>query len=140
PFCAEELVQSLAETGALAGEKGRRRVVALPDRLSLPASVESLLAARIDRAGEPEKVVLQAAAVIGREFSVRVLERVVDVPADALARLSAAEFIVPTALFPDQEYAFKHPLTQEVAYRSQLAAQRARLHAAVARAIAESAP
>jgi adenylate cyclase len=99
-----------------------------------------VLAARIDRAGEREKAVLEAAAVIGMEFSARLLERIVDAPADALAALCAAEFVVQTAVYPEPEYAFRHPLTQEVAYRTQLATHRARLHAAVARTIAELAP
>jgi class 3 adenylate cyclase/tetratricopeptide (TPR) repeat protein len=140
PFFAEELVRSLAETGHLAGEKGRYRVATTPDRIVLPTTVQSVLAARIDRAGEREKAVLEAAAVIGIEFSARVLERVVDVPADALAALCAAEFVVQTAVYPEPEYAFRHPLTQEVAYRTQLATHRARLHAAVARTIADVAP
>jgi tetratricopeptide (TPR) repeat protein len=144
PFFAEELVHSLAETGSIQGEKGRYEARTIPDRMALPPTVHGVLAARIDRAGEREKGVLHAAAVIGAEFSGRVLERVLGVEEGALdqplARLCAAELILETALFPEPEYAFKHPLTQEVAYRSQLAAHRTRLHAAAARAIADAAP
>jgi len=140
PFFAEELVRSLAETGHLAGEKGRYRVATTPERIVLPTTVQSVLAARIDRAGAREKAVLEAAAVIGMAFSARLLERVVHAPTDTLAALCAAEFIVQTAVYPEPEYAFRHPLTQEVAYRTQLATHRARLHAAVAATIADVAP
>src|SRR5204862_2804776 len=101
-------------------------------------------AARIDRLGEREKLVLQTAAVIGREFTEPVLRRVSDLPetdlAAVLAKLTSAEFIYEQALYPQAEYAFKHPLTQEVVYRSQLGERRSRTHAAVARAIAELYP
>jgi adenylate cyclase len=51
--------------------------------------------------------------------------------------LTGAEFLYEQSLYPVAEYAFKHPLTQEVAYGSQLGERRARVHAAVARAVAE---
>jgi tetratricopeptide (TPR) repeat protein len=85
--------------------------------------------------------VLQTAAVIGREFTEPILRRVVELPevelAAALQRLTAAEFIYEEALGPEPGYTFKHPLTQEVAYRSQLGERRERVHAEVARAIAD---
>src|SRR5262249_42542927 len=102
---------------------------------------QSVLAARIDRLSEREKNVLQTASVIGKTFSEPILRRVADLgdgelPA-ALHALASAEFLYQAVFYPDAEYAFKHPLTQEVAYRSQLAERRARVHAAVARAVAE---
>jgi adenylate cyclase len=103
--------------------------------------VQALLASRIDRLGEREKQVLQTAAVIGRTFAEPVLQRVATLPAHdlaaALRALVAAEFVYEEALYPEAEYAFKHPLTQEVAYHSQLGERRARVHAEVARAIEE---
>jgi tetratricopeptide (TPR) repeat protein len=103
--------------------------------------VQSVLAARIDRLAEREKEVLQTASVIGKTFSEPILRRVAEVgdgelPA-ALHALTNAEFLYQEALYPQAEYAFKHPLTQEVAYRSQLAERRARIHASVARTIEE---
>jgi adenylate cyclase len=98
-----------------------------------------MVAARIDRLPEREKQVLQAAAVIGREFSAPVLEAVAEIPggdlAESLRVLTAAEFLYEQSLYPVAEYAFKHPLTQEVAYGSQLGERRAQVHASVARAI-----
>src|SRR5256886_8379966 len=108
---------------------------------STPASVQSILAARIDRLGERGKSVLQIAAVIGKDFSEPVLARVAALPEEELQaelrQLVAAELVYPESLYPVAEYAFKHPLTQEVAYHSQLAERRARTHEGVARAIAD---
>jgi class 3 adenylate cyclase/tetratricopeptide (TPR) repeat protein/DNA-binding IscR family transcriptional regulator len=141
PFFIEEVVQALAETGSLEGTKGAYRLARPAAELSLPLTVQAVLAARIDRLAEREKGVLQTAAVIGREFTEPILRRVVELPetelAAALQRLTAAEFIYEEALGPEPEYTFKHPLTQEVANRSQLGERRERLHAEVARAIAD---
>jgi adenylate cyclase len=139
PFFAEELVQTLAEHGALAGERGAYRLVRPVDAVMMPPTVQAVLAARIDRLPEREKDVLQAAAVIGREFSEAVIRQVAAPAAgdlgSALANLTSAELVYEAAVFPEAVYAFKHPLTQEVAYASQLAERRRRVHAAVARAI-----
>jgi len=142
PFFTEEVVQSLFEAGVLGGARGAHRLVRPVERLDIPASVQSILAARIDRLGEREKTALQIAAVIGKDFSEPVLARVAELPEEelraALRELVAAELVYPQSLYPVAEYAFKHPLTQEVAYRSQLAERRARTHDRVARAIAET--
>ena len=139
PFFAEEIVQALAEAGSLDGSKGAYRLHAPVETLALPASVQVVLGARIDRLLEREKHVLQTAAVIGKEFGEPVLRRVEGLPeaelAAALHALADAELVYETALYPEAEYAFKHPLTQEVAYGSQLGERRKRVHAAVARAI-----
>ena len=141
PFFIQEVVQALAETGSLEGAKGAYRLVRPAAELRLPSTVQAVLAARIDLLAEREKGVLQTAAVIGREFAEPILRRIVELPnaelAAALQRLTAAEFIYEEALGPEPEYTFKHPLTQEVAYRSQLGERRERVHAEVARAIAD---
>jgi class 3 adenylate cyclase/broad specificity phosphatase PhoE len=141
PFFIEEVVQSLSEGGSLEGSRGTYRLVAPVEELAVPATVQAALAARIDRLAEREKQVLQTASVIGKKFGEAVLERIADLPAidlgEALHRLIGAEFLYEDALYPRVEYAFKHPLTQEVAYHSQLGERRARVHEAVARAIEE---
>lgn len=139
PFFIEEVVQTLAESGALEGERGVYRLAREIDDIAIPSSVQAVLEARIDRLGEAEKTVLQTASVIGREFSEPVLRRVMDEEelSGALAALVDAELIYEQALYPDVEYAFKHPLTHEVAYASQLGERRALTHAAVARALTE---
>lgn len=140
PFFIEEVVQALAEDGALEGERGLYRLGREIDEIVIPPTVRAVLEARIDRLGEREKAVLRVASVIGEEFSHSVLRRVVDEEeglAAALAALVDVELIHEQALYPELEYAFKHPLTQDVAYASQLSEPRARTHAAVARALAD---
>jgi adenylate cyclase len=141
PFFIEEVVQSLAESGALVGPKGARRLVGPVEAIDIPGTVQSVLSARIDRLPEREKRLLQAASVIGKEVPWRVLERVAELPEPelpaALAALVERELLFEKQLYPEAEYAFKHPLTQEAAYRSQLAGSRARAHADVAKALEE---
>jgi predicted ATPase len=137
-------VQSPAESGGLEGTPGVYRLAHAIEEIEIPASVQPVLVARIDRLPEREKVVLQSAAVIGREFSEPVLRRVAGIAEDelaqALAALANAELVYETALYPEAEYAFKHPLTHEVAYSSQLRERRARTHAATAAALEALAP
>jgi class 3 adenylate cyclase/tetratricopeptide (TPR) repeat protein len=144
PFFSEEVVQSLIESGKLVGTRGSYRLVAPIDKLGVPTTVHAVLAARIDRLPEREKHVLQTASVIGKTFPEPVLKAVVGTQqtdlsdaalTEALHTLKSAEFVYEQALYPVAEYVFKHPLTQEVAYGSQLQDRRAQVHAAVARAI-----
>lgn len=144
PFFIEEVVQSLAEAGNLDGEPGAYTLARPVEDAAVPASVQAVLAARIDRLAPREKALLQAAAVIGREFSEPVLEMVAQLDAgeleDSLHELVEGEFVLEQELYPETLYSFKHPLTQEVAHGSQLGERRARVHAAVARAIVEHYP
>ncbi|MGH7823115.1 MAG: AAA family ATPase [Candidatus Binatia bacterium] len=139
PFFIEETVQALAETGNLEGAKGAYRMTRPASEIALPATVQAVLAARIDRLGEREKQVLQTAAVIGRGFSQPVLRHVTGLPeielATSLGKLIHAELIYEQALYPDAEYIFKHALTQEVAYNSLLNERRQTLHERTAGAI-----
>jgi class 3 adenylate cyclase/predicted ATPase len=139
PFFIEEVVQALAETGSLEGAKGAYRLVRPAAELRLPATVQAVLAARIDRLGEREKQVLETAAVIGREFTEPVLRRVVELPeidlTATLQKLTSAEFVYEEALYPEAQYTFKHVLTQEVAYNSLLNERRVTLHERVGEAI-----
>jgi predicted ATPase len=86
--------------------------------------VQAILADRIDRLGPEEKRLLQSAAVIGREFSLPLLQAVMGASEEdlssGLARLQGAEFLYESSLFPEIEYTFKHVLTQEVAYEGLL--------------------
>jgi adenylate cyclase len=139
PFLAVEIVLSLLDTGRLVGRRGAYELVTEIDAVDVPATVQALLAARIDRLGEREKQLLYTAAVIGKEFQRPLLEAVLgasvgDVDA-AIAALLAAEMIYERAIYPVAEYAFKHPLTHEVALGAQLTAARRARHAAVAGAI-----
>jgi adenylate cyclase len=139
PFFIEELVQALAASGSLAGQRGAFRLTSPVETLALPTTVQSLLAARIDRLDPCAKRVLQAAAVVGKEFDEPLLRELGgfddrDVTT-ALGTLQAAEFVHLVTPYPQPQYAFKHPLTRDVAYHSQLGDQRAKLHATVAAAL-----
>ena len=124
------MAQSLIESGHLEGTRGAYRLVTPIERLEVPATVQAVLAARIDRLPEREKRLLQVASVIGKDFPEPLLAEVAELPADelkaALAALRRAEFIHEQAIYPVAEYAFKHPLTQEVALGSQLESDAAR--------------
>jgi len=144
PFFVEEVVQSLVESGSLIGDRGAYRLAKAVRGLEIPATVQSVLAARIDRLPEREKRIIQRASVIGKRFSEPVLKRVAELSgpdlAAGLGALKGAEFIYEEALYPQAEYAFKHPLTQEIVYRSQLSERRAQTHGAVAQAIEAEEP
>ncbi|MFN2428177.1 MAG: adenylate/guanylate cyclase domain-containing protein [Candidatus Binatia bacterium] len=146
PFFIEELVQSLVENGQLRGCRGDYRLTIPVASLAVPSTVQALLAARMDRLGKREKEVLQIAAVIGKDFAESLLQRVLArlttlddaVLADCLSTLAAAEFLFEASLYPRVVYSFKHPLTQEVAQRSQLSERRCRVHAAVAQSLEDA--
>jgi class 3 adenylate cyclase/tetratricopeptide (TPR) repeat protein len=139
PFFLEETLRTLVETGALAGERGAYRLTRPVDTLQIPASVQTILAARIDRLPPEEKQLLQAASVIGKDFSYSLLAAIAEQPDDllrrGLAHLQEAEFVYETQLFPDLEYTFKHALTHEVTYGSLLQERRKTLHAQIVVAI-----
>jgi len=139
PFFLEESVQTLVETQVLGGERGAYRLAQLLASLQMPATVQAVLAARIDRLPPEEKRLLQTAAVIGNEAPLPLLQAIAELPEaglhGSLAHLQAAEFLYETRLFPEREYTFKHALTHEVAYGSLLQEQRRVLHAHIVEAI-----
>jgi adenylate cyclase len=139
PFFVEEVVQELVESRRLEGNRGSYRLREPLDAIAVPGSVQALLAARIDRLPERDKQLLQTAAVVGKECSEALLRRVSDLPdlelSEALQQLRSAELVYQAELYPESVWAFKHALTREVAYRSQLGERRRRLHASVARAL-----
>jgi class 3 adenylate cyclase/tetratricopeptide (TPR) repeat protein len=121
PFFIEEVVRSLAD--------GRSATV--------PMTVQELLEARVDALEPSPRFVAQRAAVIGRVFATRVLERVTPgEPLDpSLGTLEAERFVEPREPVPDRLYAFRHALVQEVVYKTQLVSQRRRAHVAVGDAV-----
>src|SRR6516162_10347562 len=139
PFFLEESVRTLVETGVLVGEHGAYHLAQPLASLQVPASVQALLAARIDRLRPEDKRLLQTAAVIGHEVPLPLLQAIADTPDEALyrslAQLQAAEFLYETSLFPELAYTFKHALTHEVAYGSLLQERRRALHAQIVEAI-----
>jgi tetratricopeptide (TPR) repeat protein len=144
PFFLEESVRTLVETGVLVGTSGAYHLAQALPAIQVPATVQAVLAARIDRLPVEEKRLLQTAAVLGTEVPFALLEAIADVPEAALhrglAHLQAAEFLYETRLFPEPEYTFKHALTHEVAYNSLLLERRRGLHARLVEAFEALAP
>ena len=138
PFFLEESVRALVETGVLVGERGAYRLAKPLESLQVPATVQAVLAARIDRLPPEEKRLLQTAAVIGTEVPFALLQAIAELSEEELRRglghLQAAEFLYETSLFPELEYTFKHALTHEVAYGSLLQERRRALHARIVEA------
>jgi class 3 adenylate cyclase/pimeloyl-ACP methyl ester carboxylesterase len=139
PFFLEESVATLVETRALAGQRGAYQLDHDLHTLQIPATVQALLAARIDRLPAGEKQLLQNAAVIGTDVPLALLQEISDLPEGdlrlRLAHLQGAEFLYETRLFPAPEYSFKHALTHDVAYGSLLHERRRIVHRLVAKAI-----
>ena len=139
PFFLEESVRTLVETGALIGERGRYRPTGTLRGVQIPATVQAVLAARIDRLSQEDKRLLQSAAAIGKDVPLALLRAITEAGEEplraGLARLQTTEFLYEAALFPDLEYMFKHALTLEVAYASLLQGQRRALHARIVGAV-----
>jgi adenylate cyclase len=163
PFFIEEMIQSLVAGRKVVGEEGDYRAAGTVEELALPATFSALLDARIDALGERERLVLQAASVLGREFAAPVLERVLALPAEETraalqvlcdvgllrgssgddlggrsfghALVGLIERLTGTDPRLEEVYRFRHALLQEVAYHSQLAQHRSRVHADVARTL-----
>ena len=139
PFFLEESVRTLVEIQALAGERGSYRLTQSLPTIQVPATVQAVLAARIDRLPFEEKRLLQTAAVMGTEVPFPLLHAIAELPEETLHRglayLQAAEFLYETRLFPEREYTFKHALTHEVAYGGLLQDRRRVLHARIVEAI-----
>jgi predicted ATPase len=138
PLFVEELTRALVESGALVREPAGYRLRAAPTALNMPATVQSVLLARIDRLPAALKTVLQAASVMGRVFSYPVLARVVIPGTDldqVLLQLEELEFLYPCSPTPQREFSFKHVLTQEAVYQTLLRPQREEYHARIAQAV-----
>ncbi len=144
PFFIEEIVRELAESSHLEGERGAYRLVAPIEDAAVPVTVQAILAARIDRLDPDAKQLLQVASVVGKEVSARALglsAGLQDGEIDrALCDLTESGFLYEAEIYPRRVLAFRHPLTREVAYGTQLADRRRATHAAVARATIELEP
>jgi class 3 adenylate cyclase/tetratricopeptide (TPR) repeat protein len=139
PFFIEESIRTLVETGALTGERGAYRLARPIQAIEVPATVQVILAARIDRLPAEDKQLLQTASVIGKDVPLVLLHAVAEaaegVVQRGLTHLQVAEFLYETRLFPDPEYTFKHALTLEVTYQSLLREPRCALHERVLHAL-----
>jgi tetratricopeptide (TPR) repeat protein len=138
PFFVEEMMRSLQERG-LVSRSGEPLTSAATGRLEVPDRVEDVISGRLDRLDPTAREILQVAAVIGREFSRPVLTRVLERPPEtidgALHALVAAELLSMPKRSASSLYAFKHALTQDVAYRALDEQDRQALHGRIADAI-----
>lgn len=139
PFFLEESVRTMVESSTLEGERGDYLLTRPVSTIRLPATVQAVLAARIDRLSVEEKQLLQLAAVIGKNVPFALLKAVSGEVEEGmrvlLSRLQSADYLYEVQLFPDLEYSFRHTLTHEVAYGSLLQERRRQLHAQIVTAL-----
>jgi len=139
PFFAEELIRSLVESRLLPTDGDPPQAALEAIERAMPATLEAVVGARLDRLGEPDKTLLQMCAIIGKDIPMAVLERVAGGLSTqigpALDRLCSAGLLLPQAADGGQRLAFRHPLIQEVAYGTQFRMRRGPIHADVAAAM-----
>jgi class 3 adenylate cyclase/tetratricopeptide (TPR) repeat protein len=144
PFFIEEIVRELVEAGHFEGERGGYRLLRPVEEAKVPTTVQAVLAARIDRLDPAAKELLQVASVIGKEVNAAALDRTAELADEqlslAVGELIGGGFLYEAELYPERILAFRHPLTREVAYGTQLADRRSATHAAAARALIELEP
>jgi predicted ATPase/class 3 adenylate cyclase len=138
PFFIEETIHALFEEGALV-RNGRVALTKPLSDLRMPATVQGILAERIDRLSARQKELLQTLAVIGRKSPIGLIREVTPGMKSGLdltlTELEAAEFVYKQRGSTENDYVFKHALTQEVAYNSLLIERRKLLHEMVGRAM-----
>jgi tetratricopeptide (TPR) repeat protein len=147
PFYIEEVVRALLDEGAVVLQYDRFQATDKIHSVVIPDTVHEVIAARVDRLELARRQLLQTAAVVGGSFHLDVLLQVARGPEGTPGELDAdlealidAEFIVPYDRSQGIEYAFKHPLIQEVTYDALLQTRREQLHLSVAEAILASLP
>lgn len=139
PFFAEEMVRALANQGVLEGIRGNYRPIGGGTLRALPSTIRGVIGFRIDRLEERQKLFLQAASVLGREFAVDTAAEIVGLDISA-ARAEADSLLELEMLYAQTDrtsgnLAFKHPLVQEVAYSSLILDRRRFLHRRAAAAL-----
>jgi predicted ATPase/class 3 adenylate cyclase len=140
PFYIEELTKSLLESGVLRRVDGGYELERPGEDVNVPDTIQEVILSRIDRLEREGKEAIQLASVIGREFTVRLLQRISDVQAgldQVLGELKSLELIYEKTYLPELSYMFKHALTHDVAYSTLLLERRKTLHRIVASAIEE---
>jgi len=139
PFFLEEAVRTLVETGALVGERDAYQLARPTSDSTVPATVQAVLTARIDRLPAEDRQLLQTASVIGKDVPLDLIRIVADLSEEALCeglvRLQRSEFLRETSLVPETRYAFKHALTHEASCGGLLQDRRRTLHVRVMKAI-----
>jgi len=140
PLFVEEVIKTLLDLGYITRENGNYGIAKALGELAIPETIQGIIMARLDRLGEDGKRTVQLASVIGRQFLVRLLERVAGLTGKLeglLRELKALEIIYELGMIPEPAYVFKHAVIQDVAYNSLLMRSRKELHRAVGAAIEE---
>jgi predicted ATPase len=148
PLFVEEVVRTLLEEGGLIRIEARWVIGREIAKLEIPDNLKRLVLARVDRLDNEPKRIVRVASVIGRQFMIRVLDRVLDKSPHYeksqllihLSTLEATDLIHLLVSRPDVMYSFKHALIHEAIYESVLKADRRVLHRAVAQALEETHP
>lgn len=141
PFFIEEVLRMLIDRGAIVQKDGAWVVQSEIETTDIPDNLHGLLLARIDSLSEEAKRTLRIASVIGRQFSLSVLEQVMVGEESGrglishLGALESAGLTRVAQVTPELTYVFQSALVQEVAYNSLLEADRSRLHQAVGEAL-----
>ncbi len=140
PLFIEEVLRSLVEEGVITFESGRPTLSRDLSAVTVPDRIQDVLMARLDRLAEGPKSAIQIASVIGREFALRLLEKISDAGEgieEIVGELRSLELIYEKSSHPELAFMFKHALTHDVAYASVLVARRRILHRVVGTAIEE---
>jgi len=140
PLFVEEVCTALTEEGSIELIGDKAVLNSSIEHLTLPATVQAVIRARLDRLDQYSKETLQLASVIGREFTLQILERISfskNELSKSLEILKLQELIQQIRLIPEAEYMFKHVLTQEVTYETLLRQNRKNMHGLVGQAIEE---
>jgi class 3 adenylate cyclase len=139
PFFIEEFIRSLKDLKIIAKEDSRYRLTKDIQEVTIPATIQDVIMARIDSLPEGMKSLLQAVSVVGRESSYDLVKRITGLPEqELLSHLSVlkdSELLYERGIYPQSTYLFKHALTQEVAYNSLLLKRRKEIHEEIGKAI-----
>ncbi len=138
PFYVEEVINSLIESGILVDHDGDWRFPGTSQEIMVPATIQGVITARLDRLDAAAKEILQEASVIGRTFYYEILEGITtqEAPIDQyLHQLQELDLIRVRSTHPDLEYSFKHALIQEAVYDGLLKRQRQNIHERVGLAL-----
>jgi predicted ATPase len=140
PLYVEEMAKTVLESGVLKDTNGQYELAGSIASLSIPATLQDSLMARLDRL-VTAKALAQYASVIGRQFSYELLQAVSELDEATLqrelGRLVEAELVYQRGLPPQATYTFKHALIQDTAYESLLRSTRQGYHRRIAEALVE---
>jgi len=139
PFFIEELIKSLKDLKIIAREKNRYRITKDIKEVTIPATVQDVIMARVDSLAEGVKNLLHTVSAVGREFSYYLIKRVTNIAEqELLSHLSVlkdSELLYERGIYPQSTYIFKHALTQEVVYDSLLLKKRKDIHEEIGEAM-----